>query len=182
MRKSTTQATVPIDREAERQVVACAVASSAGARLAAERLSEEEFYDRTLARAFEVAVQLDGIDEHERRIALVVELAGVNRAMLVELVAERSTMVDAAGRSARRVRDTARRRRVMALAAELYNSAADLEPDEISARASAIEAEARALSPEHESPLPEPHLPPTAADLGSVDPMGGTGLDPQEAA
>lgn len=114
---------IPWDQEAEESVVGIAVGSAAGARLATERLTPEDFYRPAYGRVLEITSQLTGMVGEERRISTIARLAGIHHRELAALVENRPCSFDTNGEWAHRVKSAARRRCVMALAAEIYNGA-----------------------------------------------------------
>lgn len=150
-----TQVAIPSDQEAEECVVGIAVGSAAGARLATERLAPEDFYRPAYARVLEVAAQLTSVAGEDRRVCTIARLAGVRESELAWLVAERPCSVDSNGAFARRVKEASRRRRIMALASELYNGAASDSVESLRDSGRELLAELAAL-PERPSDGSEP--------------------------
>ncbi len=91
---------IPHDPGAEKVVAACAVATLAGAELAADRVDASDFYDPALGRVFTAAVALIGITEAADRVTRVAARAGVAEAEVWRLVDEAGCAV----RSQRHVR------------------------------------------------------------------------------
>jgi replicative DNA helicase len=135
---------IPTACLAEAVVAGCAAATARGARLAGERLRPADFYEPATRRVFVSATDA-GVagafaaaehraapgDRQDARLDVLAKLAGVERAWLGRLVAERAVMWDETGSYAHRVADAGHRRRVMALAADLHAAAAtggDLAP------------------------------------------------------
>lgn len=157
------EAAIPYDEEAEWMVVALSLASPSAARDAASRLDRDEFYRPALADAFATAVQLRSIDGIERRIALVSQASGIRRADLAARVSERVGPVE---RWTRKVRSAARRRRVMALAARLYNGAACAELSELVALVCELGQELEAISSDPRPPARAANIPTDGRALG----------------
>jgi replicative DNA helicase len=141
---------VPCDEEAEEMAVAYAVASPDSARRVAEQLAPQDCYRRRNAWALAAAADLGRVAEQERRVALVADVCGFRPAELAVLVAGRFGPIE---RWTRKVRTAARRRRAMALAARIYNGAADATAEELVALARKLVAE---LEPAMlDAPVPE---------------------------
>ena len=122
---------IPFDPEAEELAASFAIANEQSAATAASVLAGEDFYDRRYGRWFDAAIQLGAVRGEGRRVALVAEAIGVTQEALLRFVDNRPAAWDRSAIFARRVRDTARRRRVMTLAAEVYNRAAEAPADEL---------------------------------------------------
>lgn len=115
---------IPTDDEAEQVAVGFALGDPGSAAAGAAVLTGADFYDPALGRIFDAAVQLDGVAGTDRRVLIVASATGVSPARLDRLCSGRPAIRDPSGLWARRVRASARRRRVMALAATLHSSAA----------------------------------------------------------
>lgn len=112
---------IPFDAGAEREVVACALATPYGRQLAAERLQAEDFYVPRCRRLFLVAKRLEQKDQDER-IAAAASMSGEPLVDLERLVDERAVMFDTSGGFANRVLDAARRRHAMEILADAFNA------------------------------------------------------------
>ncbi|HXP33551.1 MAG TPA: hypothetical protein VN820_06000 [Acidimicrobiales bacterium] len=137
---------IPFDLEAEELAAAFAIANEPSAAAAASVLAGADFYDRQYGRWFETGIQLAGVRHERRRVALVAEAVGVAEEALQRFVDNRPAAWDRSAFFARRVRDTARRRRVMTLAAEVYNRVAEGPADELRVLISDILDELEALA------------------------------------
>lgn len=118
-------ATIPYDEDAEVIVVGYAIDNGASAAAAAAMLDASDFYDQALGRIFDAAIQLGDLRGQERRLDVLVEALALPRRHL-ELLTSRCPGLDY-GTWRHRVRELARRRRLMGLAAHLYNDAAHVE-------------------------------------------------------
>jgi replicative DNA helicase len=136
-------ATIPYDDEAERQVVGSVVANRDAAHRSSGLLSPDEFYRPAFGLAFEAACQLGGVSAQERRLEIVAQATGLSARVLTELVNEWCPSIE---RWCCRVRQAARRRRLMALASQVYNEAATLSPGAVSALSAEMSREAELLS------------------------------------
>ncbi len=137
-------ALIPFDPEAEELAAAFAVANEESAAAAATVLAEGDFYDMRYGRWFDAAIQLVGVRAESRRVAIVASTVGVTEEALGLFVANRPATWDRSARFARRVRETARRRRVMTLAAEIHNRAAEATAEELGRLVADIVAELEA--------------------------------------
>jgi replicative DNA helicase len=113
---------VPADAWAEGAVVGCAVASIRGADLASARIEASDIWDPRLRRIYEAALDLDPSLNEEARICAVMAATGLPESDICRLVDGRPVQWDTAGGFARRVIDAARRRALMGLASDIYNS------------------------------------------------------------
>ncbi len=144
--KPARTAPIPFDPDAEMLTAAFAVGDGASATAASEVVTGADFYDRTLGRIFDTAVQLSAVRGTDRRIRAVAQATGVRAGELGRMCDNRPAIRDLSARRAWLVRATARRRRLMAQAAELHNDAALADPTQLRRLASSIAAEADALS------------------------------------
>jgi hypothetical protein len=145
----TAQVTVPLDPRAEDDLAGCAAATCRGARLALGRVHPADLYDpraaQVLARALSAAVVAAELaappgDAQDARLAALAAAAGVDPSWLKRVVDERAVMFDTAGAIARRVKDAAVRRRLMAAAAKLHNAASTAAADDLATLAEHITA------------------------------------------
>ncbi len=116
---------IPADEEAERTVAGCVADNVHASVLAHQRLNVGDFYIPACRRIFEAAATVGWALPLAERVARVADKAMVDKAEVWAMVRGRGVMVDTSGSYARRVRDASRRRRVMAVAAEVYNSLGD---------------------------------------------------------
>ncbi len=145
---------IPFDLEAEEIVAAFAIGDAPSASAASEVLDGTDFYDRRLGRLFAIAVQLENVTGERRRTEAVAGLVGTHVDLLLDFTVNRPSARDASAIFARRVREAARRRRAMGLAAHIYNGAAEMDPGKIQALAVEIEAEATRIRHEMDSRSP----------------------------
>ncbi|MGD0880103.1 MAG: hypothetical protein ABSB09_00855 [Acidimicrobiales bacterium] len=142
---------IPWDKDAEEIVAAFVVGDMESALAASKVLDGTDFYDRRLGRIFSIAVQLTAISAEDDRVHAVAELADVDFEWLVSFTDNRPARRDRTGAYARSVREKARRRRVMGIAAQLYNGASRAETATLSQMAAAISQEVTALVTERSS-------------------------------
>lgn len=145
-------ALIPFDPEAEMLAAAFAVGDGASADVAAAVVTGADFYDRGLGRIFDTAVQLRAVRGTDRRIQAVAQATGVRANDLDRMCDSRPAIRDPSARHAWRVRETARRRRIMAQAAELHNDAALADPTQLRRVARSMAAEAEALCDDSDPP------------------------------
>ncbi len=137
---------VPWDEMAERCVVGCAIATASGAAAQAVLVRADDFYSASYRRLYNAALSLDAIEtalpvcctaavrggtwcaNHPYvaslttvRVAAVAMIADAYILEVAELVDERPMMWGTAGTYAARVVEGARRRAMMAAAAEIFN-------------------------------------------------------------
>jgi hypothetical protein len=137
--------TIPFDEYAESQIVGLVVASASDAGLAAGQVESDEFYRPAFGHAFDTAGQITAISEQWRRVNIVAEGTGLRAQELAALVDDACPPV---GRWCRRVRIAARRRRIMALAADLYNTAATATREDLAEFASDLALEVELIQAE----------------------------------
>lgn len=116
---------IPVDEEAEAEVVGLAVGSPTGYRLAAAVTDPRDFWIPRYGRAFASCAELADVPttwDCAERIARAAKLADVDVDELRRLEANRSLFQDTRARFAHRVADAARRRRAMAALADAYNA------------------------------------------------------------
>lgn len=135
---------IPEDPVAERVVAVCAAESGRGAKLALGRVDPGDFWEPACRRVLE-AVQAHAVELAEAEMAAapgermgarldaVGRLARVERRDLDRWSADAPVAYDDDGRYAARVRDAARRRRAMTVAAELHAAAAFGDADRMAA-------------------------------------------------
>lgn len=141
---------VPQDPEAEEALVGAILSSTDAAILASGRIGPEELYNETLRRIWEVVAQLDAVRLERERVRLVASALDIREESLWHLVEDTPTLRDGDGRYASRIRTAARRRRLMAFAAHLYNGAADESPEQLLAWTQEADLEASKLVHEAE--------------------------------
>jgi replicative DNA helicase len=112
---------VPFDELAERIVIGCAVATPVGARLQLGRVTAGDFYRPAHGRLLEACRQIEHLNDPDERVLAVAEITGVPIAYVQQLVDDRPVMHGRLPGPANRVLDAARRRKLMAAAAELFN-------------------------------------------------------------
>jgi hypothetical protein len=139
-------ASIPYDEDAETIVVAHAIWSGESASAAGRMLDATDFYDQGLARIFDAAIQLGNLRSVSRRIEILAEALDLSEHHL-ETIAARRPGADF-GDWRRRVRELARRRRLMGLAAHLYNGAAHVEISTLDELVRLISQEALLLTQE----------------------------------
>ncbi len=157
--------TIPHDAAAERQAAGLAIASSAAARRLRELLNPDEFYDPGLGRAFDAACQLLGVEDPERRLLAVAAAVDRPVSQLARLVADQ---LGAPERWAARIRSAGRRRRLMAVAAQLYAAAALDAPDQLLDLVGTLGADVQALIAE----LPPEPTPPATSTVVPLPTIG----------
>lgn len=143
--KPARTAPIPFDPDAEMLAAAFAVGDGASATAAAAVVTGADFYDRTLGRIFDTAVQLSAVRGTDRRVGVVAQATGVRASKLDRMCDSRPAIRDLSARHAWLVREMARRRRLMAKAAELHNDAALADSEQLRRLAVSIAAEAQAL-------------------------------------
>ena len=107
---------IPYDEHAERVVLGCALAHEIPARMAMSRLTAADFHHFGHRRLFECLEALDSVPwsyDDNPRITAAVDLTDIDRRDIVDLIESRPVLVDESGSYARRVKDTADRRRVL---------------------------------------------------------------------
>jgi hypothetical protein len=128
-------------------LVALAVGHPTDARTVSEQVDPDEFYRPALAAAIEAASQLGAVKNQATRVHIVAEATGIREMELEVWVANR---IGPAARWARKIRASARRRRVMALAARIYNEAPDCAARELAAVGHDLLAELELLAAERD--------------------------------
>lgn len=156
--------TVPFDEYAEAQIIGLVVASAKDAGLAAGEVEPGEFYRPAFGQAFDMAGQIAAVPDQWRRVSIVAEGTGLRAQQVAALIDDACPPV---GRWCRRVRIAARRRRVMALAADLHNTAATATPEDLAEIASDLALEVELIRAERPAPSLEP-----AGPSGSVPALG----------
>jgi len=139
-------ATIPYDEDAEAIVVGFAIDNGTSAAAAAAMLDATDFYDQALGRIFDAAIQLGELRGQERRLDVLVEVLELPRRRLEMLTAQCPGLDYGTWRH--RVRELARRRRLMGLAAHLYNEAALLPSPTLCDLSRAIAVEVTHLAEE----------------------------------
>jgi replicative DNA helicase len=157
-RSTPRTAEIPDDVEAEQCVVGILTATADGARQVAEVLTPEDFYRPGFGRAMDVACQLDSRFDNDHRVAIIANLAGLAVRELEALASSRPSNWDA-DRWVARVKASARRRRVMALAAEIYNNAAAASTVELTELIDELGMHLAAIPAEHNADPLEPSGP-----------------------
>lgn len=114
---------IPFAEQAEADLVGTVAATRLGAHINADRVTADDFYQPACARAFEVAKDLQVVDQDER-LERVSREAEVDPAWLRSCVDERPTMHDLDGAHARAVKEAAERRQLMRWAADVHRAAA----------------------------------------------------------
>lgn len=120
-----TELTIPEDTAAEEVVAAVCVRSAAGASLAIERLTAEDFYSPGCRRVFAAAALLPDSDEATRS-AVAAAVAHVDDRWVAGILDRLPCALDSNGGHALRVFEASMRRRYMRGAADLHVAAASL--------------------------------------------------------